>query len=76
MCILYAGLAKGGFSTLSRGASYSLMRLIPEYIRYIKTKLTYHINQIIPFVEHSSCMHRFLCARIFGLFISLIHIIT
>ena len=35
-CVLYAGLAKGGFSTQSRGASYTRMRLIPEYIRYIQ----------------------------------------
>ena len=27
---------KGAFSALSRGASYTRMRLIPEYIRYIK----------------------------------------
>ena len=32
-CVLYAGLAKGFFSTQSRGASYTRMRLIPKYIR-------------------------------------------
>ena len=26
---------KGAFSALSRGASYTRMRLIPEYIRYL-----------------------------------------
>ena len=34
-CVLYTGFAKGGFSALSLGASYTLMRLIPEYIRYV-----------------------------------------
>ena len=64
---------KGAFSALSRGASYTRMRLIPEYIRYLKTQtLTYLIgsNPLNSYNYHSIS----LCIVVYTVVINYINI--
>ena len=37
---------KGAFSALSRGASYTRMRLIPEYIRYVNKYCFFYVSMV------------------------------